>query len=347
MNINKNKILCCCLTININTHKLIDNNFPASNFDKEFRKDIKYDQLVDYVLGIEDTIDLSKWYENFKLCFHSYFYVKSKEWESREKLKRCRDFNYYMDCVLDLVLEIEKKKKFNQEIINNIRNFIDETFVDNTHFQCNRKKNIYTHDMHTRKKLDDFCENRDYLINIRKNSDEQCNILDKYVYDKYNCLISYESCMNNSKTKNDNPLHISDDCTFYDIRRTFPYYKCNDGDTSYHNYRISEVPFCHIHVISDEEESFEIEHLNENKSKKITTGDILFYGGFILIGTFLLFSFSYKFTPLGNWIRKNITKIYNKSKYTEETTENLLENQSNYMDINVETKPHNMSYHPL
>ncbi|SBT33118.1 PIR Superfamily Protein [Plasmodium ovale wallikeri] len=325
--------------------KTIDAGLPATDFNNKLLEAINLDSLEEYALGIKRNLNISDWYTKFRDIFISYFSDNSHNWEKTKKSKRCRDFNYYADYILDLVYHIEKKKGYDKGVVDNIKAFIDKSFVSPDHFSCKREKTEYPHERHSRKKLDDFCENRDHLIKEIKESKGECSTLDKYIYVKYNCLVSNESCIPNSKKKEENPLHISDYCTFYDISKTFPYYKCNKNYSPYHNFRISSVPFCPSYM-EDAHESYEDEYENEVGNSNIAVWDILFYGSFSVLGTFFLFSFLYKFSPIGSWLRTNVIHKYKGRKNIDEYMGNSFGYDSNFMSVNAEGQ-HHVSYHPM
>lgn len=246
-------------------------------------------------MGLQQNADLNDWHEKFKLQFNYYFSSESEKWNAQQQVKRCRDINYYVDIILDYIHDIDKKKrKKDKDAITKIKEFIDISFVDLTHFKCERKKSVNINDIYARKKLDDYCENRDYLINNKSKTNASCKKLDKYVYDKYNCFFNYDICMTASASKEVSPFHISNDCTFYDIRRTFPYFYCNDKNSSFHNFRIPEIPVCSDDNISESYEFVELEHRNGDRNSKTMTWDIYFYGGFTVLGIFLFLSLLYR-----------------------------------------------------
>ncbi|SBT74133.1 PIR protein [Plasmodium ovale] len=65
-----------------------------------------------------------------------------------------------------------------------------------------------------------------------------------------------------------------------------------------------------------------------------------------LIGMFIFFFTSYKFTPLGSWINGKIFKSAQIHDNIDHVTNTMLEDQSEYMDINNNSNTFNISYNP-
>ncbi|SCA60690.1 Plasmodium vivax Vir protein, putative [Plasmodium vivax] len=101
-----------------------------------------------------------------------------------------------------------------------------------THYQCVRQykeKNIS--DISKRIDLMSYCMNRDYFKRLLRSSGrsdsykkEICKSFSDYTNDYYNKLIEGIGCINNRNDNNVYKYEISEDCTLYNIPKTFP--KC-------------------------------------------------------------------------------------------------------------------------
>ncbi|SBT55143.1 PIR Superfamily Protein [Plasmodium ovale wallikeri] len=65
-----------------------------------------------------------------------------------------------------------------------------------------------------------------------------------------------------------------------------------------------------------------------------------------LIGMFIFFFTSYKFTPLGSWINGKIFKSAQIHDNIDNVTNNMLEDHSEYMNINNNSSTFNIAYNP-
>ncbi|KNA01721.1 hypothetical protein PVNG_04747 [Plasmodium vivax North Korean] len=81
--------------------------------------------------------------------------------------------------------------------------------------------------------LKSYCINRDYFKRLFQSSSRSdkykaqiCKGFSDYTQDNYNKLIEGMNCIDKKNGINDYNYHISDDCTLYNIPKTFP--KCNE-----------------------------------------------------------------------------------------------------------------------
>ncbi|CAG9473035.1 unnamed protein product [Plasmodium vivax] len=101
-----------------------------------------------------------------------------------------------------------------------------------THHRCERQyQEINISDISKRIDLMSYCMNRDYfksLLRSSRRSDsykkEICRSFSEYTNDYYNKLIEGIGCIDNINDNNVHKYEISEDCTLYNIPKTFP--KC-------------------------------------------------------------------------------------------------------------------------
>ncbi|SBT59549.1 PIR Superfamily Protein [Plasmodium ovale wallikeri] len=172
--------------------------------------------------------------------------------------KRCRDLNYW------LYNEISNYKL--EKNITDIFSYVD-TFINDVWNKlqkgasppCKRDENNFPIDlMHIRKELDDFCTNRDLFIISSARCGCSCTDLNEWINEKYDKYFSEENCPTYKKnweayTKSDGLFHISEYCSFYDISKTFPTFRCNG--IPYYRKRIKSITNCEISTISNNRES--------------------------------------------------------------------------------------------
>ncbi|KMZ79444.1 hypothetical protein PVIIG_04120, partial [Plasmodium vivax India VII] len=224
----------------------LNEELPSSIFDDEFSRYIDLSTLESAALENGD-IDLGKWIKQFTEKFSE----KYKEiFNTRDKninAKRCRDLNYHVDYVEDLILQLASKgehgKKFKipEDYIKTMKQNMESLFNQSSNYNCTRDDKGYVSEMHTRKALDDFCENRDYLYEHIDDSNNNCDRLTTYVKEKYNCFFNENTCILDPNNGNEKPLMINDTCTLYDIPATFSNFKCKEFKI--HN-MIQSIPHC-------------------------------------------------------------------------------------------------------
>ncbi|SBS91135.1 PIR Superfamily Protein [Plasmodium ovale curtisi] len=89
-------------------------NLPYDEFNKQFKKYIKYEES----LKINSTADtdfptVKTWIDNYKTNVSDYFNNKSQLWDINIKEKRCRDLYYFIEDLENIVLIILSKAIYN------------------------------------------------------------------------------------------------------------------------------------------------------------------------------------------------------------------------------------------
>ncbi|SBT58563.1 PIR Superfamily Protein [Plasmodium ovale wallikeri] len=172
--------------------------------------------------------------------------------------KRCRDLNYWVH------KEISNYKSENniKGMFSDVDTFITEVWdklQGDVSPPCKRDENNFPIDlMDIRKELDDFCTNRDMFIMSSSKCQCSCTDLNEWINEKYDKYFSEENCPTYKKsweayTKSDGLFHISEYCSFYDISKTFPTFRCNG--IPYYRKRIKSITNCENSTISNNRES--------------------------------------------------------------------------------------------
>ncbi|SBT02428.1 PIR Superfamily Protein [Plasmodium ovale curtisi] len=302
-----------------------DNTLPSSVFDTEFTKSFNLKLIEDVAFGSNSLTDLSAWYEKFTEKFLHYYITESNRWPLYIRKKRCEDLNYWINYIIDLLQQIKKMygRKRGSHIhigfIANVKEQIKNLFTEPLHFQCKRDERDYTNEITLRKKLSDYCENRDHLFMTTRN-DKNCEKLSEFINRKYNCFFNEDTCIIDDYPRENNLLDISSNCSFYNILSTFPYLTC---DKYREKYRIQSIPYCPNRHKIDDDISFESPVVGGDYVTELLQ-NIAFYTCLILLGV--------------------KCKI---KKYRDEPTQELHENLSGYLFLSKGNDEHLIAYNPI
>ncbi|SBT02023.1 PIR protein [Plasmodium ovale] len=258
----------------------------------------------------------------------------------------CAYFNFY--------IYYQIKKKFSSYSSSDIENIISEIHsglgnINNvlSENKCSFKytsSNIELDKWMDMKSMYDYNKNYNYIENNYPTNDETCKINNEYLknikplYEKWNV-----ACCNGGPK-----------CNFY-------YYDCvniKDPDELLNKIKCNDLPKADLRDSAPEagialsgEKGYDL-HLQDEQSEggdndASTLGPLKSSITFIvpLIGTPLICSFLYKFSPLGPWLRSKIKQNINIKHITNnDSTDELLEYTSQYADINSNNIPYNISY---
>lgn len=227
--------------------KSLDKDLPSSKFDEDFTSYVDLYSLEDVSLDKEDKTYFSKWYTSFSEKFSHYYKEKAKEKNENISPKRCRNLNYHINYLIfqiyqkELDYKNEEDQKLFKSSIESLKKNIKSLFAVSEKINCERDEKDYTSSMNIVKKLDDYCENRDHLRSVIKDKKEKCQDLIDYVNKKYDCFFNNDSCIIDIDAEEKKTFAISDDCTLYNIPKTFSYFECNNYELPY---RIQSIPHC-------------------------------------------------------------------------------------------------------
>ncbi|KMZ92001.1 hypothetical protein PVMG_05487 [Plasmodium vivax Mauritania I] len=222
-----------------------DKDLPATKFDNEFRECAKLDTLEDAVFSNGNT-DFYKGHKNFMSNLIHCYTKQTLNFDTKLHEKRCRDLNYYVDFAIDLVSKLEIRdsrrntKLLHEQQIDEIKSYVKELFNTTAKLNCSRTVKDYSWETSMRKELDDYCENRDHLVSCIGNGSDKCEKLKKLVDTNFKTFLSNKCLISNYK-KESNPFNIHENCTLYDIKKTFSHGTCNNFNIQYD---IKDIPPC-------------------------------------------------------------------------------------------------------
>ncbi|SBS94972.1 PIR Superfamily Protein [Plasmodium ovale curtisi] len=328
----------------------IDEKLPSSKFDKEFTKKINLEALENAAIYKKLSEFDEKWLQNFYQIFLEYYNSILKESSIDIRNKICRDLNYYTDYVLYLIDEIinhyeqiNKRNEF-KRFRNNIRYQVKLMFPENENVKCYRDEKEHSFHAYIRKKLDDFCQNRDHLVSSVHSDIGKCDILLKYVKEQYDNFVKDDTCFSENNIQKEKIFHINDRCTLHDIPRTFSFSGCDNHEIQY---RIKNIPLCPSEYISifDNFAYFLSDYVGDipNLSKIV---EYTVYVSVVILGMSILFCILYKFSPLGYFLRNKKIKDEMKQNVNVDIME-MLENSSHYENIQAQNTPYHISYHKI
>ncbi|SBT74644.1 PIR protein [Plasmodium ovale] len=258
----------------------------------------------------------------------------------------CAYFNFY--------IYYQIKKKFSSFLKDDIDNIISEIHsgfgnISNMLLEnkCSFKytsSNIELDKWMDMKNMYDYNKNYNYIEKNYPTNDETCKINNEYLknikalYEKWHL-----ACCNGTPK-----------CNFY-------YYDCRnikDPDELLKKIKCNDLPKAHLHgpapeaaIVLSGKEGNDIHLQDEQRVRRdndpSTLGPLkssITYS-IPLIGTLIICSFLYKFSPLGPWLRSKIKRKINiKHISNNDGTDESLEYTSQYADINSNNIPYNISY---
>ncbi|SBT75082.1 hypothetical protein POWCR01_000204100, partial [Plasmodium ovale] len=160
----------------------------------------------------------------------------------------CNYLNYWLDTKKNNY--VSSKLGINDamwKIIEKLWENLEKT--ENT-FQCKRNINHKTIEQQkNRINLMVYCVNRDELkknCNLTSGSTYQnfCLALNEYVKKNYELLVKENQCLKHKDIENDYEFHFSNECTLYDIPKTFPDYNTEGGTLSENPITRNPLPYC-------------------------------------------------------------------------------------------------------
>ncbi|SBT84025.1 PIR protein [Plasmodium ovale] len=290
------------------------------------------------------------------LFYRNFIYLRFKK---EDYNNRCSDLNHWLN------LEKEKHRENHRNDhdvlwipIENLWNKINqERFRIN---KCNRKiSNKSLINIQKRYKLGRFCENRDYLkskckaVQIEKrNIDNNCYYLTKYVNKYYDIFLAQESCLPDKNDDPDNPFFISDECSLYDMTKTFPEYNIQDNTISEKDIARTAINLCSelekLSPYGTEGDKLDPEILagTEAPSESSPNNNSL-YGGIAIMGFLPVLFYVYKFTSLVPWLRSRIMKTeIVRTNMDNEESYNSIDDPSDIIPTNSENIEYYLGYEP-
>ncbi|SBT84028.1 PIR protein [Plasmodium ovale] len=280
---------------------------------------------------------------------------RENEWN-----KRCSDLNHWLN------LKKVDHRTIYQEKHDALWAPIEKLWVqiDEDRFPYNKCDRIYTNksinDIQKRYALSRFCEDRDYLKNkcqmienVKRDMDNNCLNLTKYVNKYYDVFLAQESCLPNKNNDPDNPFFISEECSLYDMTKTFPVYNIQNNPISEKDTTRTSIKLCsELEKLSprrggeDELNSVTLT-VAETPSQNSPRNNAP-YGGLALIAFLPALFYVYKFTSFGSWIRSHILKRKTLLRDIHEEEPYILSDGSpDIISTNLENKEYYLGYESM
>ncbi|SBT73300.1 PIR protein [Plasmodium ovale] len=243
------------------------------------------------------------------------------------------------------------------EQIDNLWNFLQDVYSSS--FQCERENDLKAMD-EGEKKMDlmIYCENRDYFKSMCGIDNESkfrdaiyCSILSQYTDKYYKEFYEKNTCLNGEVKEENYTSHISEQCTLYNMPKTFPVYDLKTSDYSENHNSRKSISICqNVHNTQDTFQEIEV----LDPPTKIASSTYrepwksVLYMSITFSGFFFILLFLYKYTSLGSLLRSFLTKKKTVQRCIEDKKENkLLEKELEYNDYNSENEKYNFSYHSI
>ncbi|KMZ85829.1 hypothetical protein PVBG_01339 [Plasmodium vivax Brazil I] len=300
-----------------------DKDLPATKFDNDFRKCANLDILEDAIFS-NGNINFYSGHKNFMSNLIHCYTKQTLNFDTKLHEKRCRDLNYYVDFAIDLVSKVKIRdsrrntKLLHEQQIDEIKSDINEIFNTRVNFKCSRTEEVYSWEATRRKQLDDYCENRDHLVSCISKGSAECEKLKELVDSNFEKFLSNKCLISNYEEKN-NPFNIHQNCTLYDIKKTFSYGTCNNFNIQYD---IKDIPPCPSEDLSIWDKFLEL--INPYISYITNISDIPPYVQYICFGVLGIFIFS--LILFKNTLNKGLPSSTFDDKFSESIDLSTLEN---------------------
>ncbi|SBT56208.1 PIR Superfamily Protein [Plasmodium ovale wallikeri] len=286
---------------------------PSLEFDKKFQTDVEYENFQDFKKTVTTKIVLNQWIDKFKDKLEEYLNEEIKSLSENLREKRCRDLDYWVRKVGVKISDLSGDPQLFDSILR-FQEHIPAVFKKKRDYKCVRNDDSINN-LEVRKKLDDYCENREYIHGLMKTENNKNFCLKYSKYIKENEIFF----LNNEKSKCTNeylkPKHciINEKCTIENKTITFPEIKCEQYDISH-----------------DSED-------NSMQKKLLLTTPII-------LGICALFLFLYKYTPLSSLLLNGNLKRKINDFVTEER-QDILEDNEEYSPEYTENTESSIGYH--
>ncbi|SCA60554.1 VIR protein [Plasmodium vivax] len=341
------------------TTPISENDLPSVKFENEIKKLINYITFESYGKNKTEEVVIDTWVQNFQSKVKTYS-TDSSEYSSLNHEKRCKNFNYLLNIIINKLNSLSSKMQKQAEWSHNIKESTKKFFPSNNELNC---KHISAYARSDHKDLGTFCEDSDF---IKKNIVE----IQKSVYcsNIANNMISRKNILINVRDKKGmragRILKIDDKCSIHFLDDIHPSITCNssvhrqsqveapslndkleDSGQSDDEFMMQPLP-ASGDLTTDRQElittSAESEPIDGQSSNTFNSVALPIFG---VLGSSFLF---YKFTPVGSIFRSRIQNKgiipINKDDYS---TKQILSNIPNTNDTYSENTPYKISYQTL
>ncbi|SBT55290.1 PIR Superfamily Protein [Plasmodium ovale wallikeri] len=288
---------------------------PSLEFDKKFQTDIDYENFQDFKKKVTTKIVLNQWIDKFKNKLDEYLNEEIKSLSENLREKRCRDLDYWVRKVRVKISDLSGDLQLFDSILH-FQKDVPSIFTKKREYECVRN-NDTINNLEVRKKLDDYCENREYINGLMNTENNKTFCLKYSKYIRENEIFFLNNAESNCTHEYLNPKHciINEKCTIENKPITFPEIKCDQYDISY-----------------DSEDNSLL------KKVLLTTP--------IILGIFALLLFLYKYTPLSSLLLNGKIKRKINDFITEER-QDILEDNEEYSPQYTENIESSIGYHMI
>ncbi|SBT57069.1 PIR Superfamily Protein [Plasmodium ovale wallikeri] len=194
------------------------------------------------------------------------------------------------------------------------------------------------------KLLHDYFKNFDYISNAQAFKDKKCEAYNKYI-NHINTLYK------NFKDKSYFSYNIyrylrSYTSDKYDPAKLISKLECKNDKPTTDSLPHESAPFGVKIEQADSATELQREDTQSGISSTDSNSSSIVGSSVSLIGMFILFFSAYRFTPLGPWIYGKILKSEKIQNNIDNVTNALLDNNSEYMDINPNSSSFHVAYNP-
>ncbi|SBT84397.1 PIR protein [Plasmodium ovale] len=272
--------------------------------------------------------------------------LQSKNIKGYDATEQCGYLHFWLYNELSKIFRDNKGKTNTQDKISNIftgwSNF-------NTKFSNNTCSGRFSFGDSIDKWIEgklfhDYIKNFDYISNTQAFKDKKCEAYNKYInhintlYEKFKDKSYYSSSIYRY-------LH-SYTSDKYDPATLISKLECKNEESAMDS--SSQQPASEGGTMEQADSVPELQRKDAQSDNPFiySNSSSILGSSFSLIGIFILFFSTYKFTPLGPWIYGKILKSEKIQNNIDNVTNELLDNNSEYMDMNPHSRTFHVAYNP-
>ncbi|SBT56107.1 PIR Superfamily Protein [Plasmodium ovale wallikeri] len=257
-------------------------DIPSKKHYNILKNAIHYSEIYDMIEKKESLTKIEEWVNKLNEYLEQYLRENSEEWPKSNANKRCRDFNYTFNFLLQKLKDENAYSDSYSNFEGNINNYAKihlQTYSEN----CERTKNVntyyYNDEDENRKNVDDFCEDATFInSNITKiNSSPYCQVIKVNIEQDHEVL---DAKVGTDKEKYTDTLKFYGFSTFDSLKDIIQKINCNT---------YNDAP------MGDEEDN--PDGIGQLSGHQVSIVVIL-----SLLGILCICFFLYKTTPFGPWL---------------------------------------------
>ncbi|SBT57325.1 PIR Superfamily Protein [Plasmodium ovale wallikeri] len=330
---------------------LDENDLPENVFDSNWKDATKFSEFSNNALLSKKMNNMENWIKTFKEKLFTIYTDNTLGDVSHTQDKRCRDLNYYISYVLYYIPKITKSTEDFTDIIDRFEVFLKGLFSSwrninsMTKFKCERTDKLYTPKMDLIKELDDYCENKKNFQETLQTYDYRtCCKYATYVRDKKRSFYVY--ILRGYTSKNDDDLHIDNNCTLKDFGKTFPNVTCIGGIMSEIEDDELQIPYGHGYLSSSQQQ--ESSGKGQEDSFNSSPTKIALTSVSTLLGACLSGLYIYRHSFVGSMIRNFQNRNHISHEDTYDDVDGMFsEGPLHYVDTLQENNAFHITYDPI